>query len=169
MRKRHFVRFGEIPEGKRSTLWNAPNIFFSGQVGATLPGLSAYSVLRRGEKWELDTESINVGSGMASLMALFDRTHTDLNELPIYLLHGVATTWRSLTADERDQFKEWYPGRGRERLQILGTDGEPLVRDFEIVSKLNVADLVCKMINYPDDWQDEQFAIPAALSSPSRI
>lgn len=149
---RYFIRFGDVPEGKRSTMWTAPNVYMQGRTGQTLPGLSAYHAKRRGKRWELVTDDINVGSGIASLFTCFQRSLEEPDFHKVFLLKGVATTWKNMTAMERREFTDWYPGKGAEGFEILGTDGEPLVRDLEIVSLVSVTDLVCKMIDFPDEW-----------------
>jgi hypothetical protein len=154
-RARHFIRFGDIPDGKKSKMWTAPNVYLHGRIGQTLPGLSAYDAKRQGDKWVLVTDDINVGSGLASLSDCFFRALKAPDTNRVYLLKGAATTWRNMTSQERKEFDDLYPGKGREGLDILGTDGEPLVRDFEIVSTVQVTDLVCKMISFPEDWEDE--------------
>lgn len=159
-RDRHFIRFGEIPEDGRSRMWTAPNVYLSGRVGETLPGLSAYEVSKEGTKWVLNTDDINVGSGMASLLDCFSRALGNPEDNRIFLLRGVATSWKTLSPSERNQFEDWYPGKGRESFDLLGTDGEPLVRDFEIVSLVNASDLICAMVSYPEDWED--FAVGMA-------
>jgi hypothetical protein len=152
-RARYFIRFGDLPEGNKSRMWTAPNIYMHGRIGQTLPGLSAYSANRKGKKWVLMTDDINVGSGIASLFDCFHRVlqAPDINK--IYLLKGIVTTWKNLSLQEQKKFADWYPGKGREGFDILGTDGEPLVRDFEIVSPVRVTDLVCKMIGFPEEWE----------------
>lgn len=152
---RHFIRFGDIPEGNRSRMWTAPNTYMYARRGQVLPGLSAYEAKRRGRRWELITDDINVGSGIASLSECFYRSVSAPDANPIYLLKGTATTWRNMTAPERKAFADWYPGRGCEGFDILGTDGEPLVRDFDIVSKVKTSELICGMVSFPEDWEDE--------------
>ncbi|MNV82476.1 hypothetical protein D3C71_1762140 [compost metagenome] len=102
----------------------------------------------------LITDNINVGSGIASLFDCFHRATGKPDTNRIYLLEGIATTWKNMTPQERNDFADWYPGKGSEGLDILGTDGEPLVRDFEIISSVKVTDLICKMIDFPEDWED---------------
>lgn len=152
-RVRYFIRFGEVPEDGRSRMWNAPNLYMHDKIGQVLPGLSAYHAKMVGGKWVLDTDDINVGSGIASLMACFHRAVVAPEANKIYLLKGVATTWRNLTPQERETFDDMYPGN--DRYEMLGTDGEPLVRDFEVAGTVEVSDLVCKMIAFPEDWEDE--------------
>jgi hypothetical protein len=135
-------------------MWTAPNAYMHGRIGQTLPGLSAYDAKRKGTKWVLITDNINVGSGIASLFDCFHRAAEEPNANKIYLLKGTATTWKAMTRQERNEFADWYPGKGSEGLDILGTDGEPLVRDFEIISAVKVTDLICKMIAFPEDWED---------------
>lgn len=164
-RTRLFVRFGEIPEGGKSRMWTAPNAYMVGRVGETLPGLSAYEVKKQGKKWVLNTDDINVGSGIASLYECFDRALAEPETNRIYLLRGAATSWKNMTPAERKQFDDWYPGKGCEGFDLLGTDGEPLVRDFEIVSVVNASDLVCAMISYPEDWDD----FPAGMAEQGTV
>lgn len=154
-RGRYFIRFGEIPEDALSRMWTAPNAFMHSRVGEVLPGLSAYEVRKKGGKWVLSTDDINVGSGIASLSECFYRAVTSPEATKIYLLRGAATSWKNMTSEERKKFDAWYPGKGCEKFDILGTDGEPLVRDFEVLSVLSVRDLICEMISFPEDWQDE--------------
>lgn len=154
-RARYFIRFGDLPEGNKSKMWTAPNVYLHARIGQTLPGLSAYEAKQKGKKWVLITDDINVDSGLASLFDCFYRALKAPDTNRIYLLRGVATTWKNMSPQERREFDDWYPGKDYEGVDIPGTDGEPLVRDFEIVSTVNVADLVCKMIDFPEDWQDE--------------
>jgi hypothetical protein len=154
-RIRYFIRFGDVPEGNKSRMWTAPNVFMHGRIGQILPGLSAYRAKRKGRKWALITDDVNVDSGIASLFECFQGAVNTPDTNKIYLLKGVATTWRNMTPQERKKFADWYPGEGREGSDILGTDGEPLVRNFEIVSTVKVTDLICKMIAFPEDWEDE--------------
>lgn len=136
-------------------MWTAPNIYMHDKVGQTLPGLSAYNAKRKGKKWVLVTDDINVGSGMASLSDCFYRAVNAPDRNKVLLLKGVATTWKNMTPQDRETFADWYPGRGYEGYDILGTGGEPLVRDFEIISTVKVTDLSCKMIDFPEDWEIE--------------
>lgn len=161
-RGRYFIRFGEIPEDRRSRMWTAPNAYMYGRVGETLPGLSAYEAKRSGKKWVLNTDDINVGSGIASLSECFYRALSAPETNRIYLLRGAATSWKNMTPQERKKFADWYPGRGCEGFDLLGTDGEPLVRDFEVVSVVSASDLVCEMVSFPEDWEDELAAMEAA-------
>lgn len=154
-RIRYFIRFGDVPNGDKSKMWTAPNVYMHGNIGQTLPGLSAYGAKRKGRKWALNTDDINVGSGIASLYELFYGAIKEPDTHKIYLLKGVATTWKNMTSAEQVEFDDWYPGKGREGFDILGTDGEPLVRDFEIIAAVKVTDLICSMIAFPDDWEDE--------------
>lgn len=136
-------------------MWTAPNVYMHGRIGETLPGLSAYFAKRRGKKWKLVTDDINVGSGISSLHELFDRAFREPDTNKIFLLRGVTVTWRNMTPEEREKFDDWYPGKGGERFDILGTDGEPLVRDFEIVGTVAIANLICKMIGFPEEWEGQ--------------
>lgn len=163
-RGRYFIRFGEIPEDALSKMWTAPNAFMYSRVGEALPGLSAYEVKKKGRKWVLNTDDINVGSGLASLSELFFRAVSSPDSTKIYLLRGVATSWKNMTSEERKKFDAWYPGKGCERYDILGTDGEPLVREFEVISTVSVNDLICEMISFPEDWQDELAEMAAAVA-----
>jgi hypothetical protein len=152
---RYFIRFGDVPEGNRSKMWTAPNVYMHGRIGEMLPGLSAYDAKRKGKKWVLNTDDVNVGSGIASLLECFSRAVEAPDTNRIYLLKGVATTWKNMTSQERDRFADWYPGKASEGRDVQGTDGEPLVRDFEIISMIEVTDLVCKMIDFPEEWEDQ--------------
>jgi hypothetical protein len=136
-------------------MWTAPNAYMHGRVGHKLAGLSAYDARLEGGRWVLNTDDVNVGSGLASLSELFYRAVTEPDDNKVYLLKGVATTWKNMTPHEQKDFADLYPGKGCERFDILGTDGEPLVRDFEVISAVKVTDLVCQMINFPEDWEDE--------------
>lgn len=113
-RGRYFIRFGEIPEDGRSRMWTAPNAYMYGRVGETLPGLSAYEAKRKGKKWVMITDDINVGSGIASLSECFYRALSAPDTNRIYLLRGTATSWKNMTPQERKTFADWYPGRGFE-------------------------------------------------------
>ena len=160
---RFFIRFGEVPESARSKMWTAPNAFLHDTIGQELPGLSAYEVTREEGKWVLQTDDVNVGSGMASLMELFASAASEPDQNPIFLLRGQATCWSNMTEDERRAFADWDPGEGREHFDILGTDGEPLVREFEIVGNVAVTDLVCAMVDYPGAWDEgDDIADPEA-------
>lgn len=154
-RTRYFIRFGNIPDGDKSRMWTAPNAYMNGRIGQKLAGLSAYDAKQERGKWVLNTDDINVGAGIASLSELFYRAVTEPDENKVYLLKGVATTWKNMTPQERKDFADLYPGKGCERFDILGTDGEPLVRDFNVISEVKVTDLVCQMISFPEDWHDE--------------
>ncbi|MCS4089204.1 hypothetical protein [Rhizobium sp. BK176] len=161
---RHFIRFGDVPEGKKSKMWTAPNVYMHGSVGRVLPGLSAYGAKRKGGKWVLVTDEINVGSGIASLSDCFYRAVNAPDSNKIYLLNGVATTWKNMTSQEKETFADLYPGKRYEGYDILGTDGEPLVRDFEIISTVKVTDLICKMIDFPEDWDLDLPSSPDVVS-----
>jgi hypothetical protein len=87
-------------------------------------------------------------------MDCFHRAWVAPDTNSIFLLKGVATTWKNMTAKERREFSDWHPGKGREDYDIPGTDGEPLVRGFEIVSGVAVTDLICKMVDFPEAWED---------------
>jgi len=150
-------------------MWKAPNLYLHDRVGQMLPGLSAYHVEQEGPKWVLVTEEINVGSGMASLLECFDKALNAPETNRIYLLKGVVTTWRNMTRQERREFADWHPGEGREDYDILGTDGEPLVRDFEIVSTVMVTDLICRMISFPEEWEDETDRCEGELTAEHRF
>ncbi len=118
-----------------------------------LPGLSVYEVTPLDEKWELMTDEINVGSGMASLLENFHRAINSQDNCAIYLLTGRPSTWESLTTSEKEAFEDWYPGEGAELVEFQGTDGEPLLGCFEIIRTLQVDDLICKMIEFPEEWE----------------
>jgi hypothetical protein len=151
---RYFIRFGEVPDGRKSRMWKAPNLFLHDKIEQLLPGLSAYDTEWQDEKWVLNTDDINVDSGMSSLLECFAGAMSSPETNKVYLLRGAATSWKNMTARERKEFAEWHPGKGYEAFDILGTDGEPLVRNFEIVSVVSVEDLVCRMIAFPEDWVD---------------
>jgi hypothetical protein len=166
---RFFIRFGDVPEGGKSLMWTAPNIYINDKVGQVLPGLSAYEVTRDGDKWVLITDTINVGSGIASLNDCFHRAVMAPNSNPVYLLKGNATTWENMTREERNQFEDWYPGEGNEGYVLEGTDGEPLVRDFTVISTVKVTDLTCAMIDYPEDWDGLEPHEELAASLPGAV
>lgn len=152
--RRHFIRFGEIPDGNKSTLWRAPNHFFQGEIGRKLPGLSVYEVRKDGDRWELLTDEINLGSGMASLLELFGRAEED-SSAKIYLLEGTANCWSTLSEEDKAAHEDAWLGKGYDDHDLLGTDGEPLLGSFEVIGMLSLRDLVCKMISYPEDWEDD--------------
>lgn len=154
-RTRYFIRFGEPPRGGKSKLWTAPNIYYRSQEGSDLPGMSVYAVTKVGNKWNIETDSIKM-HGMTSLAELLYR-HVVNRKLPIYLLKGRALRWHDIPKEERHQFDDYYPGdaASARRYDLEGTDGEPLLRDYTIVGKLDVTQLINEASGFPEDYEDE--------------
>lgn len=152
---RYFVRFGELPEGGRSKMWTAPNAYYTSSVGTELPGISVYEVKksRRKGKWVIQTDTLNSGSGVASVSDLLYRHFTDTT-LPIYLLTGVPVRWMDLSDDDQTRFDDYWMGKGAERYDLMGSDGEPMLRDPTAVGKINVMDLICPLVGFPEDYVD---------------
>lgn len=159
----YFIRFGNFPKSGRSKIWNAPNVYMHGRVGSELPGMSVYQVKRRRSKWEIITDNLNSGSGYASLSELLYRHVKDRN-LPIYLISAKALTWADIPKDERPRYDDYWMGPGTSQWPLQGTDGEPLVREFKGIKKLDVTDLFCESQNFPKDYLDEINMIKESLA-----
>lgn len=144
-----FIRFGEPPTSGRSKVWQAPTVFHTSQQGTDLLGLSVYEARRQGRNWRIVTDNLHT-HGMSSLADLLYDAVQEKPDRKTYLLKGRFLRWGHISKEERRNRDD----QGYARDPVIGTDGEYLLRDYQIIGEIDPWLIVAPAVGFPEDYRD---------------
>lgn len=142
-----FIRFGDIPEGERSTVWAAPNVFAMGEVGRQEDGTSVYRVAYNADRnlWQID-DSLLTDGGYASADELLAGQDEFYDE---FVSGGHYYDAQNRSAGWVPPIYQLRPNEDRRPIYLVtgdevgeGIDGEPVIRNVRTLGQITARDVL---------------------------